>query len=330
MFRPRCTLTLVLLLSVAGFAPAANKADQFFAELSKDFGSVPRGPALQHAFAFRNNSADVVRISTLRVSCGCVVATAPQNVLQPGEESVIQVKMDTTRFRGMKSVTVFVHFDKPKNDEVRLWLRADARDDVNLSPDNINFGQIKRGESPTATVRVTFQGNGGVRIAEVQTESNYVLATIHELHRKPNEVAYELTARMRSDAPVGRWFTDIWLKTDQPQLPRVRVPLNVEVESPLSVSPAILAFGDVPLGKEIERRIIVRGVKPFRVLAIKGADTVLNVKEAGDTSKTIHVMTVTVKPDTVGDTTRRLEIQTDLEGAATIDFQATVKAIVLP
>src|SRR5436190_21631017 len=104
----RHCLLVACLLTTAGSTPAASWADQLFQEVSKDFGSVPRGPTLNHAFILKNNSSETVRISGLRVSCGCVTATAPKNILQPGEDGVVQAQMDTTRFQGVKSVTIYV------------------------------------------------------------------------------------------------------------------------------------------------------------------------------------------------------------------------------
>src|SRR5436189_656819 len=141
---------LVFAAGLCAASPAtASWADLMFQELSKDFGSVPRGPTLQHAFPLRNNTGDVVRIAGLRVSCGCTTATAVRYVLQPGEESAVVVQMDTTRFTGAKSVTIYVTFDQPHGDEVRLWVRANARDDVSVSPDTLAFGQVPRGRNPS-------------------------------------------------------------------------------------------------------------------------------------------------------------------------------------
>src|SRR5436305_203604 len=183
---------VVLLLGLVGSLPAANWADQLFLEVSKDFGPVPRGPAVQHAFVLRNNTADVLRIASLRVSCGCVVATIDRNIIQPGEETAVIARMDTTRVKGIKTVTIFVHFDQPHNEEARLWVRANGTDDVVLTPDTLAFGQVKRGASPAASVRVTFQADGKTHVSEVQTESNYVQATLRELSRQENETVYEV------------------------------------------------------------------------------------------------------------------------------------------
>ena len=60
------------LLWAASPAFAATQADSMFDELSKDFGSVPRGPTLVHHFRLVNNTKGPVNIASVRVSCGCV------------------------------------------------------------------------------------------------------------------------------------------------------------------------------------------------------------------------------------------------------------------
>ncbi len=323
----RYFVAVVCSLSLASFASAASWADGLFPEVSKDFGSVPRGPMLHHSFVLRNNTGNTVHIAYLRVSCGCVTATAEKSLIQPGEETAIAIRMDTTRFYDVKSVTIFVHLDQPHNEEVRLWVRANGRNDVMLTPDTLAFGQVKRGASPATSVRVTFQGNGQVRVLEAQPESNYIQPTVREMSRTPSEVVYEVSARLRSDAPVGRWFTDVWLKLDNPNLARVRVPLTVEIESPLSVSPAVVSLGEMKVGEEVERRVIVRGVKPFRVTGVQGTDAALSVHDSTDASKPVHVLTIHYKASTAGEMQRSLVVQTDLDGNSTVDVQTSARVI---
>src|SRR6266542_2795770 len=275
----RYSLVFVAGLCAAAPTPAASWADQMFQELSKDFGSVPRGPTLQHSFPLRNNTGSAVQIANVRVSCSCTTAYAVKTFLQPGEETTIAVSMDTTRFTGVKTVTLYVLFDQPHGDEVRLWIRANARDDVSITPDTLAFGQISRGNTPTATTRVTFLGNGSTQIVDTQAESNYVQPSVRELQRQGSEAVYEVTAKLRADAPVGKWYTDIWLRTNDESIPRVRVPLTVEIESSLSVNPPAVTLGEVKLGGETERKVIVRGIKPFKITAVKGTDALLSVKD---------------------------------------------------
>jgi Protein of unknown function (DUF1573) len=315
-------------LLLVGSANAGSWADGMFTDLSKDFGTVPRGPLLSYPFHIKNNTNTPIHISNIRVSCGCVSANPMTNLIRPGEETAIMAQMDTTRFEGAKTVKIYVTFDQPRYEEVQLWVQANSREDVNVSPEGVNLGQIKRGGTPTATVNVTFYGSGPWQVLGCQSESNYVRTQIREVKRQAFEVTYQLTAQLRADAPVGKWYTDIWLKTSNAATPKVRVPVNVEIESALSVSPSVVDLGQVKIGNSVQRKIIVRGVQPFKITAVRGTDGELLVQNSGSDSRPVHVLAITLKPDHTGDMTRQLRILTDLPEGGEIEVQA--KAHIAP
>jgi len=299
-----------------------------FDELSRDFGSVPRGQILMHPFRVVNNTQQPVHISNVRVSCGCTSARALQPWLQPGQETAIVAQMDTNRFLNTKTVTIFVTFDQPRFEEVRLWVIANSREDVMFNPDNIAFGQVKRGSEPESKINITFLGNPQTQLMEIKSESNYVQPTVKELRRNSGETVYEITANLRKDTPAGRWYTDVWLKTNNPAMPRLRVPVTVEVVSALSVSPNTVSLGQVKAGTESDRRVIIRGVRPFRITGITGTDGQVQVRPTANDSKMVHVLTVTLNPRETGDLSRIIRVQTDLTTGSDIEF--TAQAQVLP
>jgi hypothetical protein len=315
--------SVVLLAGLCATAPASAGAfDPMFDSLSKDFGSVPRGPMLTHHFRVTNTTDQPVHVAGVRVSCGCVSAAVLQDTLAPGQSTSLVAYMDTRRFSGLKSVTVYVQFDRPHWEEVRLWVQANGRDDLTVAPEALALGQAKRGSMPSGTVTVTSLGNAGWQIVGVERESNYVLPTLTETKRQGGEVSYQVTAKIRADAPVGKWFTDVWLKTNNPAMPRVRVPLTVEIESALSVSPGTVVLGQLKAGGEAERRVIVRGVKPFKITAVEGGDAELVVKDTTSDSRPVHVLTVKLKPSKAGEFNRTLKVITDLADDKEIEFQA--------
>jgi hypothetical protein len=307
---------------VTAGATAGSWADALFDELSKDFGSVPHGPALTHAFHITNNTGRPVHIAGARVSCGCVSVSVYEQTLAPGQSTAVQATMDTRRFYGVKSVTIYVQFDQPQWDEVRLWVQANSRDDINVTPDSFSLGQAKRGSSPSAKVTVTLLGRNPWRVVELNRESNYIQADLKEVHREANEVTYEVTATLRADTPVGKWYSDIWLKTNNPALARIRIPLTVEIQAPLSVSPSAVNLGQLKVGAQSQRKLIVRGVKPFRVTKIEGTDDQLKVQDSTPESKPVHVLTLTLKAAKAGEYQRKLKVITDLAEDGEVEFQA--------
>ena len=116
----RYSLLSAVLWAAAGPVHASSWADGMFDELSKDFGSVPHGTVGVHPFRLVNHTGALVHISSLRVSCGCTYVKAMQTSVAAGQETVIVAQMDTRRFYNTKAVTIYVQFDQPQFEEVRL------------------------------------------------------------------------------------------------------------------------------------------------------------------------------------------------------------------
>src|SRR5438034_6012660 len=141
----RYSLVFIMSFWTASGALAASWAEGLFDDLGRDFGSVPRGPTLNHPFRLTNQTGQTVHIASVRVSCGCVSASTIKDELAPGQNTAIMANMDTLRFFGTRTVKIYVQFDRPHWEVVLLWVRANSRDDVSLTPEGLAFGQIKHG-----------------------------------------------------------------------------------------------------------------------------------------------------------------------------------------
>lgn len=316
----RFNVVLAAGLFAAAPVSAAGWAGGMFTEAGKDFGLVPRGPTLTHYFLVTNTTDKPVHISNVRVSCGCTTATALQNQIAPGESTAVQALMDTRRFSGHKQVTIFVTFDQPQWDEAQLFVRAYGTDDISISPAEFVFpGKLKQGSTATAKATVQFLG-GHWQIAGTEQDSGYVESSFKEVRRDGGSVVYEITASLRKDTPPGRWFTDVWLKTNQSGLPKVRIPLTVEIESPSS-APKTISFGEVKAGQSAERKFSVKGAKPFRVTKVEGTDGEVTAKTS-EVPKAEQEVTITFKPSKAGTFDRKLIVVTDLTDLKKIEVQA--------
>lgn len=353
----RYALLFVTALVLAGPARAATTAAEgLFDELKHDFGSVPHGQLLNHSFRVINNTKGPVRINHVRVSCDCTTARALSlATLQPGQETSIHVQMQSRRFWGVRAVTVFVVFDEPQIEEVRLIVEANSREDVAFFPDNLVFGKVKAGATPTAQMTINFLGHPQLQITEVRAESNYIQPKVAELRRDAGEVIYQVSAVVRPDIPEGKWYTDVWLTTNTATLLKLRIPLTIEVENPPPPAPATpatpaptsiansaptpppapkappsppsVSLGEVKAGMEVERKIILRGAQPFRIISVRGADREMIVHPTGADSKTVHMLTVTIRCNQVGQLVRNIHVQTDMENNSEIEFNAQLQVV---
>lgn len=252
MFRSILILTALFTFIGQSQAQAQNWAEAMFDELSHDFGCVPRGSLLTHSFRLVNNTKQPVHVANVRVSHN--ISTSARSLktnLQPGEETVVVVTSDTSRFLNSKSVIIFVSFDQPQIEEARLWIYTISHENIIFSPkDGLAFGRVQTGMRHVRTMNVTFLGETKTDVTAITSESAYVQPSIKLLQFAEAKTIYEVTVRLREDTPVGKWNSDIWVKTSNPSIPRLRVPMTVEVEEEAD------AF----------RKVITRGVRvlPFR------------------------------------------------------------------
>jgi hypothetical protein len=331
MFRHSLVWVVLLGAATPGWA---SWADGMFDAQARDFGSVPHGHIATHPFRLVNRTGSTVHISNVRVSCGCTTAQALQYTLAPGKDTAILVQMDTRRFYGIRAVTVYVQFDQPEFDEVRLRIQADSRDDVSVLPESFGFGQIKPGKAAKGNVTVSFLGDANFQITNARCDSNYIQLDYEETQRDAGEVAYRVTARLRPDIPAGTWYTDVWLATNNATMPRLRVPLTVEVVAPApkaapaaKVTGQTVALGTVKAGEESERTVVLRSARPFRVTAITGNDDELRVRDPSSDSRAVHTLTITVHPEHSGTLTRSIRVRTDLPASDEIEIKATANVV---
>ncbi len=225
MLRHSLILGLLLISSASLRADFEGVLD----ERLHDFGVVPRGQQLTHYFRVVNTTKQTLHITGVRVSCGCTSARALETTILPGRETAVYAVMDSRRFVGSKQVTIYVSFDQPRFEELRTVVQANAREDLIFGPDNISFGKIRQGDAKSASMNITIY-NGGVQILEATSDSNYIQPTVKETRRTGTETTFQVEAKVRNDTPVGLWFTDVWVKTNNPAYPKLRVPVSVEVE----------------------------------------------------------------------------------------------------
>ena len=198
----RLSLSALIALMIATPAQATSWADGLFNGLSHDFGIVARGPTLSHVYRITNTTGTPVHVSGIRVSCGCTTASIPVADLAPGQSADLTAQMDMRRFMGTKSVTIFVQFDRPQWEEVRLTIAADAREDIAVSPESMAFGNVVRSSIPSKSVTLTIHGAAPPQLVAVQAASNYVQLVAKTVKHTESESVYDVTATIR--APTRR------------------------------------------------------------------------------------------------------------------------------
>lgn len=318
---------IALVVILAGASIGRGAAESYFAEKAHDFGPTPRGPLLLHQFQFTNKGKEPLLIVRVRATCNCLVATAPAQRIKPGETASVNVQMDTRRFAGPKTETIYVTFKEPQAEEVALKIQANAREEFSMTADKFAFGQVRIGSNVSKSVQATLAGDPKWDISEVKSESEYVKASAKLIRRAGNEVTFEISANLRADLPPGIWQTEIWLKTSNSDVAKVRIPVSVEITSPFNASVSEVDFGEVKIGETAAKNVTFRGEKPFRIKEVKGADAVVEVGGVGKEARMVHVLKITFKPTAAGDIKQTIELLADEDKAPVVPIMVTGKGI---
>jgi hypothetical protein len=333
----------VALFVLVAFAPAQASAQAWAEKMFKDpdtkdnplvhdFGNVPRGSQLFHRFKITNIYAVPMEITNLHPSCGCGTPKATKSKLQPRESGYIEVTLDTKRFNGPKKVTISVTVGPEYVSTADLQLSFNSRADVVFNPGQVSFGVVPRGKTTDKQeIDVEYAGALDWKVTEVVTNDAPVDISFKEWYRRQgkvtaNEVGYKISVALKADAPAGALKQDFYLKTNDPACPLLPVLVEAAVQAPLSISPDKADLGRVPVGQSGTKRVVVKGIKPFRIVGFEGQEdgvTAETPEAAGET----HFVTIKWLPTKEGDLKCQLTVKTDLDKDATIAIPVEGSAV---
>lgn len=91
-----------------------------------DFGQVEEGEVLKHDFVLKNDSQDTLNIKDISTSCGCTVSSVKQEMLLPGESTLIEVKFNSKGYSGAVQQFIYVYTDDLDNPITRYIIKVEV------------------------------------------------------------------------------------------------------------------------------------------------------------------------------------------------------------
>ncbi len=305
-------LVLLWCLAIGAETSAQDWAKKMFQANSHDFGVVARGSKQEYSFVVTNLYKEEIHISGVRSSCGCTTPRVTKDRIQTHEQSEIVVVYNTRSFLGAKSATVTVTIDEPFYAEVQLTVSGYIRSDVVFNPGSVEFGSIDAGKGVSQKVSVSYAGRENWEITDVRSANEHFEVELEETLRSGGRVNYDMVVRLKDDAPPGYIHDQLFIVTNDPGASNVSLPVEGQVLSAITVSPAALILGVVKPGESVKKRLVVRGNKPFKIVSVKCDDASFTF-EKDDEAKPLHFIPVEFKAgDKTGQVESKIEIETDL------------------
>jgi hypothetical protein len=308
-------------------AKSSDWANRAFENRHHNFGTVARAAKVEHVFEFTNPFNQTLHVSGVRASCGCTTPIVLTQSVKPGETGQIMARFNTRSFLGQRGATLTVVFDRPRYGEAQLRVDGYVRKDVVCNPGEIAFGTVAAGKTAVKRVEIQYSGNPNWKIIGAESPIPGLELSVEETSRQGGRVGYTLTATYTAASEAGFLQGDIQLQTSDDSRGNVPLQFSGKVVEPISVSPSPMLLGSIVPNTVAEKKLILRGEEPFKVVAIQSSDQSV-LCEFDAQARKLHILPVRLTARQEGETIDcQLEILTDCEAARCIKvkIEAEVK-----
>lgn len=311
-----CALLLAISLLSANVG-AKDWAQKMFKVTSHDFGHVAHGAKTEFAFELQNSYEEDVHIAEIRSSCGCTTAVANKTTLKTWEKAAIVTIFNTKSFQGQRNSTLTVVIDKPFRAEVQLTVSGYIHNEVDFQPGSIVFGDVEQGTAVAQKVAVTFYGRNNWNITDVRSANENLEVELSDAVRQPGRTVYNMTVRLKADAPAGYINDTLTVVTDDRNVPTVPLTVEGKVTPALTISPGSLFLGVLEPGQSVTKQLVVRAKKPFKIVAVRCDGEAFDFK-TNDQARPVHLIPVTFTAgNDLGEIQQVIEIETTLAAGGT-------------
>ncbi|KAF0215254.1 MAG: hypothetical protein FD174_4193 [Geobacteraceae bacterium] len=220
----RIPVLLTLAFSVFG-ATLAIAAPEIVVEQSTfNFGSITEGTKVDHTFNIKNNGDAPLQILRVRPSCGCTAANASSPIIQPGKTGEIKTSFNSANFTGSITKTISLDTNDPKAPTYTLTLKGTVASEIQITPKQLNLGQIKVETGKTVTLTVENRGIKPLKLTSIKSPMPQVVVKTDKSLIKQGESATILVSvtPRAEDRFLSGYLS---LTTDNPTKPEITVPI---------------------------------------------------------------------------------------------------------
>jgi hypothetical protein len=223
--------------------------------------------------------------------------------IPPGGEGEIKASFNIGQRRGKQTQTVYVHSNDLDEPLVKLILTGRVKAYIVISPDQIYFGSVKKGEGAIKRINI-FEGEERIRISKIESTSKHlfteVFSTLYD--KRPG---YEVIVALSPNAPLSLLNEKIIIYTDSKRRPAIEIPVTGEIKGPISIYPNSFLFGFVKKGKSIFRKVTLLGdnQENWKILKIENYLNLISTKiksiEEGKKYEIMATLSQDVLPGTI-------------------------------
>jgi hypothetical protein len=241
-----------------------------FDQRTIDFGRIPQHVSRAQTFTFRNDGTEPLRILKVTPDCGCTVAEPADTIIAPGASTTLRVVFSSGEFEGDQRKVVILETNDPAEPRIELLLRSHVAPEVEVSERILDFGPVRRGGTPLLTTVLKAEPGVPFTVHTPVGAGDLVQWTVA---RDPQSGpgAWKVGARIRPDAPFGRFNVRVEIPCDHPKVKSDRISVRGFIHAYFRAVDARINFGSLTAGGVLTRtlRLQADGPGEYRITAAR-------------------------------------------------------------
>jgi hypothetical protein len=281
-----------LLLTEPGNCNAQEKAESEKAGEPKieidnavyNFGEVYRGSLVNHSFKIKNSGDADLIIKKVDKDCGCTVFKLPKDVIAPGEEVEVNVKVNTLSQMGEIDKKIRLTNNDRSEPELLLSMVGKVLITATIDPPKVKLREIKPGdEIPEQVVWIIPEEGYDLKVTSVISSNPRISARIIGVDENGTKIGVNISTDTDKSFVVGQIRA---ISNLQEEL-FLTIPVRVNIVQPYILSPRRLEFTNIPL--DIETPL------GYSIIVLNNETEPLKIKDIKNNSEYIEYKLTTVE-----------------------------------
>jgi len=232
--------------------PGTGEAGIRFESTVYDFGDV--GPRTKNTgeFKFKNTGTSLLKITSVRKTCGCTPFSLKKKEYAPGEAGTLKFAYHASGARGKATRHIFVSSNDKDHPKISLTIKADIVLKVDVKPRILHLS-LRKEKAGAQKIVLTANDDTPFSIKRFQSTNNAITIDFD-----PQNTATEFVFEPKVDMEKlkKRLSGNIDIRLTHPQCDRVSLSYKTPAEFE-SVPKAIVVTGIKPL-KPVEKTIYIK------------------------------------------------------------------------
>ncbi len=228
MHRVRGLLGILLAGALLGGAIQGTAADLTFTQTTFDAGPTFTGAPLKHTFTFVNSGPDIIKVTGLHTTCGCLTPKMDKLLYLPDEKGEITLEVNTlTQPEGAQHWPMTIQTERGGQTSTQvLTIKATLRTEIAVTPATLTL--YTQGTLTHQVTVTDLRPGGKLQVQQARTTSPHVQARL--AGNRPDSAGHlqqGVEVSLAPGCPDGRVETTLSIYTSDPIYPELRVPVTI-------------------------------------------------------------------------------------------------------